>query len=270
MPQVVRFRDLQPSWTTRRAREPGFMRWLVTWVGGPPGHINTNPEVAVRSDQCAVGLMVLPPGQRQAGRHVHGVTEIYVVLEGTVEGHDGTAEAHRAGPMDCTCTPAGCPHGVRNAGLEDVVLVWVHDGIERDDAATYHDDDHAFGDAPPMRVVRLADLVPDWSAPGAREPGTMRWSVEWVGAGDGGGHAARARVAVGLTVLEPGHRIPPHPLPATRFLLVAGGEAILDGEGGATVLGRLDGLNVPPGEVARLRNNGPGSLRLLHVDCPAG
>ena len=47
MPRIVRFRDLEASWTTKQAREPGFMRWLVTWVGGPAGHINTNPGIAI-------------------------------------------------------------------------------------------------------------------------------------------------------------------------------------------------------------------------------
>ena len=182
MPRIVRFRDLEPSWTTKQAKEPGFMRWLVTWVGGPAGHINTNPGIAIESTQCAIGMMYLPRGQRQAGRHTHGVTEIYVVLQGELEGFDASGKPHRAGPMDCTYIPAGCPHGVRNCGLQDVILIWVHDGIERDAAfAIYYADDHEFTNAPPIQLVRFGDLEPDWSDPGARTPGTMRWSVNWVG-----------------------------------------------------------------------------------------
>lgn len=276
MPRIVRFRDLEPTWTTRQAREPGFMRWLVTWVGGPAGHVNTNPAVAVESNRSAIGLMHLPHGQRQAGKHVHGVTEIYVVLEGALEGFDASGHPHRAGPLDCTYIPAGCPHGVRNCGIDDVVLVWVHDGVERADAAIYLPDDHDFGDVPPVSLVRFADLQPDWSAPGAREPGTMRWSVNWVRglAGSPGtgfsGAARNDRISVGMTVLEPGHRIPPEPLPVTRFCLVTQGEAILDLTTGAAVLGRLDGLHIPAGKIAALRNNGPLRLHLLWVDCPAG
>jgi mannose-6-phosphate isomerase-like protein (cupin superfamily) len=181
MPRIVRFRDLEPSWTTKQAKEPGFMRWLVTWVGGPAGHINTNPGIAIESTQCAIGMMYLPRGQRQAGRHTHGVTEIYVVLQGELEGFDASGHPHRAGPMDCTYIPAGCPHGVRNCGLQDVILIWVHDGIERDGIAIYYADDHEFTNAPPIQLVRFGDLEPDWSDPGARTPGTMRWSVNWVG-----------------------------------------------------------------------------------------
>lgn len=269
MPRIVRFRDLEPSWNTKQAKEPGFMRWLVTWVGGPAGHINTNTGVSVESTQCAVGMMYLPRGQRQAGKHTHGVTEIYVVLQGTLEGFDASGHPHRAGPMDCTYIPAGCPHGVRNCSLDDVVLIWVHDGIERNGTAVYYPDDHEFADVPPVELVRFADLEPDWTGPGARTPGTMRWSAGWVGNREDALHRKsihNARVAVGMTALEPGHTIPAELLPAPRLYLVIDGEAVTDIGTGVTVLGHLDGLHLPPGETARIRNNGPRPLRLLWVD----
>ncbi len=274
MPRIVRFRDLEPSWGTKQAKEPGFMRWLVTWVGGPEGHINTNPGAAIESTQCAVGMMYLPRGQRQAGRHTHGVTEIYVVLQGELEGFDASGHPHRAGPMDCTYIPAGCPHGVRNCGLEDVVLIWAHDGIERNGTAMYYADDHEFTNAPPIELLRFADLEADWSAPGARTPGTMRWSVNWV-AGLAGSRnhnpataIANSRIAIGMTMLEPGHRLPAEALGVARLYLVAGGEAVTDIGADRTMLGRLDGLHVPAGEMVALRNNGPEPLRLLWVDAP--
>ena len=139
----------------------------------------------------------------------------------------------------------------------------------------YHADDAAFGDVPPIELVRFADLEPDWSAPGACEPGTMRWSVQWVCGpanppGLNPGAAQRnSRVSVGMTMLEPGHRIPAASETATRFYLVLQGEAITGSAAGAAVLGRLDGLNIPAGEAVALRNNGPSSLRLLWVDYPA-
>ena len=275
MPSTVRFRDLEPTWSTRRAREPGYMRWLVTWVGGPSGSINTNPGVALESTQCAIGMMYLPRGQRQAGKHIHRITEIYVVLEGTLEGFDASGHPHRAGPLDCTSIPAGCPHGVRNCGMDDVLLVWVHDNIESNDVSAYYPDDHAFGDVPAIDLVRFSDLLPDWSAPGAREPGTMRWSVNWVGGLPGspgateGRAVPNARVSVGITVLEPGHRVPAIILPVTRFCLVTKGEAIVDLPAGATTLTRLDGIQISAGETIDVRNNGPSSLQLLWVDCPA-
>ena len=275
MPRIVHFRDLEPTWSTHRAREPGFMRWLVTWVGGPAGHINTNPGVALQSSRCAIGLMCLPRGQRQSGKHIHSVTEIYIILEGTLEGFDASGQPHRAGPMDCTVIPAGCPHGVRNCGMDDVLLVWVHDGIEADGVSAYFPDDHPFGDVPTIEVVRFADLLADRFAPGACEPGMMRLSVNWVAglAGspdpDGGGALSNDRVAVGVTVLEPGQRILVGKMDVTRFYLVTEGEAIVDLQAGAAKLARLDGIQFPAGEPIALRNNGTGGLSLLWFDCPA-
>jgi mannose-6-phosphate isomerase-like protein (cupin superfamily) len=273
MPSIVRFRDLEATWTTKQARQPGYMRWLVTWLGGPAGHINTNPGVAIESTQCAVGMMYLPRGQRQAGKHIHGVTEIYVVLQGELEGFDATGHPHRAGPMDCIYIPAGCPHGVRNCGLEDVVLIWVHDKIERNDAAVYYADDYLSNDAPPIELVRFPNVQPDWSEPGAREPGTMRWSVSWVGeiAGSANpisGVAIRNdKVSIGMTVLEPGHSLPAATLRVTRLYLVAHGETIVDIGAGNTLLGHLDALYIEAGDATVLRNNGPTTLQLLWVDC---
>jgi mannose-6-phosphate isomerase-like protein (cupin superfamily) len=275
MPRIIRFRELEPSWTTKQAKEPGFLRWLVTWVGGPAGFINTNPGIAVESTRCAVGMMYLPRGQRQAGKHTHGVTEVYVVLQGELEGFDASGHPHRAGPMDCTYIPPGCPHGVRNCGLTDVVLVWVHDGIERNGTAVYYPDDHEFTNTPPMQLVRFADLEPDWSDPEARIPGTMRWSINWVGdqAGRRNHNPVTAihngKVAIGMTLLEPGHSQPAEALSISRLYLVMEGEAITDIGEGITTLGNLDGLHLPAGELATVRNNGPHPLRLLWVDAPA-
>jgi hypothetical protein len=52
---VVRNRDLEPSWSVKQAKEPGFMRSLITWVGGPEGYINTHPDNAVISQNSAIG-----------------------------------------------------------------------------------------------------------------------------------------------------------------------------------------------------------------------
>ncbi|HVZ10379.1 cupin domain-containing protein [Rhodopila sp.] len=272
MPSVVRFKDLEPSWNTRQAREAGYMRWLVTWVGGPAGYINTNPNDAIRSSHCAVGLMYLPRGQRQAGRHTHGVTEVYVVLQGQVEGFDASGHPHHAGPMDCIYIPAGCPHGVRNSGLDDVVLIWVHDGIERHDAAIYYPDNHQFGHVPSIQVVRFADLEAAYPEPDSRTPGTMRWSVNWVSGLAGSVACNRAsaarneKISIGMTVLEPGNAIPASSYPVTRLYLVVEGRAVTRPAAANIVLDHLDGLHVPAGETVVLRNNGPGPLRLLWVD----
>jgi len=271
--RIIRFNDLAPSWETKQARQAGYMRWLVSWVGGPKGYINTNPDEAVESTQCAIGMMYLPRGQRQSGKHVHGVTEIYVVLDGELEGFDASGQPHRAGPMDCIYIPPGCPHGVRNCGLDDVVLIWVHDGIERNDAATYYADDHRFSDAPPIRLIPFTALEADYRESDARTPGTMRWSVNWVSGLSGSPEptstsaAHNEKVAIGLTVLEPGNGMTLTALSVTRLYLVIEGQAIVRQPQNNTSLGHLDGLHIPAGETAALRNNGPSLLRLLWVDC---
>jgi hypothetical protein len=193
---------------------------------------------------------------------------VYVVLRGELEGFDASGHPHRAGPMDCTYIPAGCPHGVRNCGLDDVVLIWVHDGIERNDAAVYYPDDHVFDQPPPIELVRFADLEADWSVPGATEAGTMHWSVNWVGGLSGSidpnpNIAVRnSKIAIGMTVLEPGHRVPTAGLPISRLYLVIQGDVVA----GATTLGELDALQLEPGESAVLRNAGLTTARLLWVD----
>jgi len=93
--RVIRDLDLEPSWDLKQAKEPGFMRSLTTWVGGPKGYINSNLDHSVISERCAVGLMRMPVGNRQPGVHVHSVTEIYVILKGQVESFDGVGNRHR-------------------------------------------------------------------------------------------------------------------------------------------------------------------------------
>ena len=108
-PRLVRNRDLAPSWIVLRAREPGFQRSLITWMGGPEGYINTNPGVAIESGHCAVGLMDMPVGNRQPGVHTHTIDEIYVILEGHCESFDGVGATHlgraveySSGLLSCT------------------------------------------------------------------------------------------------------------------------------------------------------------------------
>jgi mannose-6-phosphate isomerase-like protein (cupin superfamily) len=105
--EIVRFKDLEPVWYLPRAKEPGFMRWLVTWVGGPHGFVNPSIGTSVISNHMAVGFMSLPRGQRQEGLHSHTVAEIYIILKGQLIGWDGRGDSHLGTTGDCIYIPAG-------------------------------------------------------------------------------------------------------------------------------------------------------------------
>lgn len=47
---IIRYNDLEPQWHVPGAKEPGFMRWLISWVGGPPGFVNPSKEAAIVSE----------------------------------------------------------------------------------------------------------------------------------------------------------------------------------------------------------------------------
>lgn len=260
-------RDLEPSWVVKQAREPGFLRTLITWVGGPEGYINTNPDHSVISDNCAIGLMRMPAGNRQAGVHTHSVAEIYVILKGEVESFDGVGNRHRAGPLDCLYIPPGVPHAVRTVGDTDLELIWLHDSIEKLGAAVYLDGPGPFPADDVVQLVRFADLEPDWGGIKAKEGGNLRWSMAWVTAAAatmrGSVAVANARLGVGATVILPGnaHAIHAHAHPETY--VVIRGRAIARLEDRNFELGPLDAVYFPPGVPHALRNAGDEPLYLL-------
>jgi mannose-6-phosphate isomerase-like protein (cupin superfamily) len=236
MAEIIRYRDLEPARHVPGAKEPGFMRWLITWVGGPAGHINTNRDVAKVSQNTVVGMMNLPVGQRQKGLHYHSVAEIYIILRGELEGYDGRGHIPRAGPMDCMYIPAGVPHGVRNSGLEDCDLIWIHDGIEIVGTSVYYMDGIVTG--PPqvddITIVSFKDLEPSYGAHRAKEVGHMRWMINWVAGGPGFENfspscaAPSNNVAIGMTVLQPGQKSVPHSHEDAEVYVVMRGKGVMN------------------------------------------
>ena len=268
---VVRNRDLEPSWSVKQAKEPGFMRSLITWVGGPAGYINTNPDTAVISQNSAVGLMRMPVGNRQAGVHIHAVTEIYVILKGEVESFDGVGNTHRAGPLDCLYIPAGVPHGVRTVGDTDLQLIWVHDAIEKVGVSSYLDGSGPFPADDHVRLVSFTDLAPDWGGEKAKEGGHLRWSANWV-AGEASiiNHnpaeaVINARIALGVTVIAPGNSHVEHAHPHPETYVVVRGSAILQRDGRNVRLDHLDAAYFPAEAPHALRNGGDEPLYLVWV-----
>lgn len=260
-PRVVRFASLEPRWTTRAATEPGYLRWLVSYVGGREGFLNASPESGLLSERVVVGVMVMPAGNRQYGLHVHTVSEIYVMLRGRVESL-GVGEPHLAGPLDCVSIPAGAPHGVRAVGSEDVVLLWFHDAVEANGLSVYYDGEaDAPRGGPPMQPVAWSSVEPDWSQPGAKEGGGLRWQARW--------SPSCSRVAFGATTILAGNAEPLHEHDAAETLVVASGTAALVGGGGHELLAPLDAVVVPPGLPHGLRAVGLEPLVALWVrDAP--
>jgi mannose-6-phosphate isomerase-like protein (cupin superfamily) len=262
--RIVRNRDLEPTWTVLRAKEPGFMRSLITWMGGPEGYINTNPGVAIESRQCAVGLMEMGSGQRQPGVHTHSMVEIYVILDGMVESFDGIGNKHIAGPLDCLYIPKGVPHGVRTVGDKPVKLLWVNDAIEKWGVSHYQEGPgpHPAENGQTVALVRFNDLEPSWAAPRAKEAGFLRWSVSWVGSAS---HATgtnfnpdlaqrNGRVAVSLTVVLPANRLPrDETAQGDRLLVITRGRAILGGAREGVEIDPLDAVFCPAGSDFDLR-----------------
>ena len=266
--RVVRNKDLEPSWSVKQAKEPGFVRSLVTWVGGPEGYINTNLGASVISQNCAIGLMRMPVGNRQAGVHVHSVTEIYVILKGEAESFDGVGNVHRAGPLDCLYIPAGVPHGVRTVGDTDLELIWLHDAIERAGVSVYLDGPGPFAAEDTVQLVRFVDLEPDWSSDKAKEGGHLRWNANWVAGRNHSNHNPNEaipndRLSVGVTVIAPGNAHVVHQHPFAEAYVVIRGEAAFRQQHETIQLGRLDAVYFAPKTPHALRNSGDDALYLL-------
>jgi mannose-6-phosphate isomerase-like protein (cupin superfamily) len=252
------------------------MRSLITWVGGPEGCINTNPRGSIISQDCAIGLMRMPAGNRQSGVHIHSVTEIYVILKGEAESFDGVGNLHRAGPLDCLYIPKGVPHGVRTVGDTDLELIWLHDAVEKLGVSTYLDGPGPFPAADEVRLVSFANLTPDWSGKKAKEGGHLRWSANWVaGAKASANHnpgeaIVNKRLAVGVTVLAPGNSHVTHAHAFAETYIVLRGGAAFRQDGAAVQLGRLDAAYFPPKAPHALRNCGDEPLYLMWAHSSQG
>jgi len=271
--EIIRYRNLEPQWHVPGAKEPGFMRWLISWVGGPPGYVNPSKGAACISEKTVVGLMNMPVGQRQKGLHYHSVAEIYVVIKGELEGYDGKGQLHRAGPLDCIYIPAGVPHGVRNCGTEDCELIWVHDGIEKIGTSVYYFDGVVTG--PPqveeISVINFIDLEPSYSVHRAKEIEYMRWVINWVGGLSGyenhnrGIAAESEKVAIGMTVLQPGQKVFPHAHEDAEIYVVLRGKGLINLGHGNQEIQRLDGVYLPSCFEHGFRNHGEDPLYLMWV-----
>jgi mannose-6-phosphate isomerase-like protein (cupin superfamily) len=277
--RVVRYDNLEPQYHVPGAKEPGFIRWLISWVGGPQGYINSNREDAAISEEMVVGMMNLPVGQKQKGLHYHSVTEIYVILRGQLESYDGKGQKHYAGPMDCIYIPKGVPHGVRNCGTVDCDLIWIHDGIEKVGTSVYFMDGlvpDSYVQREEISIVKLQDLEPSYKAHRAKEVGYLRWSVNWVAGAAAAGYETynptgvvlSNKIALGLTVLPPGQKqvLHSHRDMGEAYIVLRGKAVLNTGESHKKErLSALDGAYFPPCAPHSLRNCGDEALHILWV-----
>jgi mannose-6-phosphate isomerase-like protein (cupin superfamily) len=271
--QIIHHAELEPQWHVPGAKEPGSIRYLINWVGGPAGHINPNRNVAATSEEVVVGLMNLPVGQKQKGIHYHSVAEIYVILRGELEGYDANGHITRAGPLDCMYIPAGVPHGVRNCSMEDCDLIWIHDGIEKVGTSVYLMEGQVLGtpQVEQISIIPFTHLEPSYELPRAKEIEFMRWVVNWVGGPEGFDNFNRKvatesqKVAIGMTVLLPGQRSVPHCLQDGEVYVVMRGKAILNIGDGNREISKLDGAYITAGQMHSVRNHGEEPLYLMWV-----
>ncbi|HEX4893616.1 MAG TPA: cupin domain-containing protein [Hyphomicrobiaceae bacterium] len=263
--RLVRGRDLEPYWGVLRAREPGFQRSLITWMGGPEGYINTNPAVAVESRHCAVGLMDMGPGNRQPGVHTHTMTEIYVILEGECESFDGVGNTHVAGPLDCLYIPKGVPHGVRTLGDRPLKLLWVNDAIERWGVSVYAEGPGPHPGAGEVGLIRYRDIAAGQSGGGVS---SGRKDVAWVagGAAPPPGAVRNDRVALGLSILPAGAEIREPAAERDRLLVCIAGQGRLVPGTGAEAFGPEDAIHCPAGVALALRAEKQAPLSLVWIE----
>jgi mannose-6-phosphate isomerase-like protein (cupin superfamily) len=265
--QIVRHRDLLPFWGVKRATEPGFMRSLITWMGGPEGYINTNIEHAVESQHCAVGVMDMAVGNRQPGVHVHTMNEIYVILDGQVESIDGVGNKHIAGPLDCLFIPTGVPHGVRTVGDQDVKLLWINDDLEKWGAAVYLEGPDPAPAENEISLIEMKDLESRWS--NSAVPGEMHWNVNWVAGRETDHNSDVAvpsdRISLELCVVQPANRIREPVRDGNQLFVVAKGQAVAKIDQDTVVLDRQDAIFFPIGTSIDLRCISDEPLALVKI-----
>ncbi len=271
-PVVLRFDDLDRPWDIApRSNQPGHLRWLMTYVGGPPGHLHEHPETGLVAERAIMGMMGLPVGQRQYGLHRHTTTEIYLVLRGRVESIESQGHRQIAGPLDLLYIPAEAAHAVRTVGDEDALVLFLHDEHERLGESRYVTDDDASLVDDPLRpqLVRWDDLEPWWDAADARTAGRLRWSVAWIAPENGavainpGGSAVSPTVAMGATTILASQVAPPASWPLFRYLRVIEGRARIVEHPALGTLEPYDAVIVPPDHVHSLRPVGLDPLRVV-------
>jgi mannose-6-phosphate isomerase-like protein (cupin superfamily) len=122
-----------------------------------------------------------------------------------------------------------------------------------------------------VRIVRLADLKPNWGSYRADEPGYQRWAVNWVGGPEGYLHMNREVGGIsesclaGLMVFPVGTSgagLHTHGFDEV-YVVHRGKMALIHGDKSETVLGPLDAAFMPAGVPHSARNVGDEDCYLI-------
>jgi len=132
---VIKFNTLEPHWGAPRAKEAPFLRYLISYVGGNGGFVNFNPQQASVNDKCALGMMVIYPGNKQVPNSLPG-SQCYVVVQGTAMIKQGKKERVLK-RLDGVWVPAGTVHSIRNPGHELLWVLWTHETPQKADSIKY-------------------------------------------------------------------------------------------------------------------------------------
>jgi quercetin dioxygenase-like cupin family protein len=121
---IIPFSKLEQNYICHKGKQNEFRRWVVNWVGGPPGFINFNSDTAVTSNKIAIGMTILLRGEESV-LHRHKTPEIYVVLGGkaSLQLEGGM---HELSELDGVYVVQGDLHSVQNNGEDPLYLLWVH------------------------------------------------------------------------------------------------------------------------------------------------
>lgn len=117
--KVSRLKRLDANWDLPKADEPGHMRNIWVYVDGEIGASNS-----------MVGLAHQPPGNGMPGFHQHEAEETYFVLEGTAAFWTDTDDEAIVEKHESAYFPPGEKHAYRNAGTDDLLMLWALAGAE--------------------------------------------------------------------------------------------------------------------------------------------
>lgn len=112
---LIRYNGLEPDWSLPRAKEPEFMRWRTTYVGGNTGFENYNPDLSVTNDNIYIGLHTLLPAQKDVPYETDQ-GEIRVVLDGKVVISEGSMKGTELQHLDSAFFHSGQSVSLRNHG----------------------------------------------------------------------------------------------------------------------------------------------------------